>query len=90
VAHSKSAEKRVRQNEKARLRNRRAKAALRTTIKKYKKVLGSGDAAAAGVAFREVQKKLDKTVQKGILRKKTASRLKSRLSRKVVAKPAAT
>ena len=80
MAHSKSARKRVRQNLVRRLRNRSAKAALRTAIKKFSAAAGIGDAAAASAAFLLVQKKVDKVAAKSILRKGTADRIKARLA----------
>lgn len=80
MAHSKSAKKRIRQNARGRLRNRSTKSALRTTVKKFDAAVKQGDAEAAGEAFRKVQKKADATARKGIVHKKTAARLKSRLA----------
>ena len=90
MAHGKSAKKRIRQNAVRRLRNREAKSALRTTVKKFTRAAGAGDAEAARTALRNVQKKLDRTVSKGILRAGTADRIKSRLAARLKAvKPAA-
>jgi len=80
VATSKQAKKRIRQNARNRLRNRSAKSALRTTIKKFKSAVNAGDADAVADMYKTVQKKLDKTAAKGIVRKGAASRIKSRLS----------
>ncbi len=86
MAHGKSAKKRIRQNVARRLHNRQAKSALRTTVKKFNTALGAGDAAAAAAAYQGVQKKLDQAVAKGILRKGTADRMKSRLAARRAAK----
>jgi small subunit ribosomal protein S20 len=83
LAHSKSAKKRIRQNQDARTRNRSAKAALRTTIKKFNAAVESGDDSAAQAAFKAVQKNIDKTASKRILPKGRAARVKSRLSTKL-------
>ena len=80
MATSKSSKKRIRQNAVRRQRNSSAKSALRTTIKNFKATVKSGDADATASAFRAVQKKIDKTSGKGIVRKGTAARIKSRLS----------
>ena len=84
MAHSKSARKRVRQNAARRLRNRQAKSVLRTSVKKFI-AAGAGDAAAVTAAYRDVQKKLDQAVAKGILRKGAADRMKSRLAARLPA-----
>ncbi len=86
MAHGKSAKKRIRQNVARRLHNRQAKSALRTTVKKLTAALGAGEAAAATAAYHGVQKKLDQAVAKGIMRKGTADRMKSRLAAKLAAK----
>jgi len=83
LAHSKSARKRIRQNARRRLRNRSAKSALRTAIKKFRAALDSGDVAAASQAFRVVQERVDKTASKGIVHKRTAARIKARLAERL-------
>jgi len=62
------------------MRNRSAKATLRTAIKKFAATAKAGDAAAASAAFLVVQKKVDKVAVKNILRKGTADRIKARLA----------
>jgi small subunit ribosomal protein S20 len=80
VAHSKSAEKRVRQNATRRLRNRSAKSAQRTSMKKLTAAIDAGDIETANALYRDTQKILDKNVSKGIIVKGTASRIKSRIA----------
>ncbi len=80
MAHSKQARKRIRQNGERRLRNRSAKSALRTAIKTFKKDVPAGDAEVIGGALKTVQKRVDKSVQRGIIRKGAGSRIKSRLN----------
>ncbi len=83
LAHSKSAKKRIRQNKVRRLRNRSAKSALRTTVRRFHAAAASGDAEGAHEALRAVQKKMDKTASKGVLPKGRVNRVKSRLSSKL-------
>jgi small subunit ribosomal protein S20 len=85
LAHGKSAKKRIRQNLARRLHNRQAKSALRTSVKKFTGAARSGDAAAALAAYRAVQKRLDQTVSKGIMRAGTADRIKARLAARLSA-----
>ncbi|NQT86000.1 30S ribosomal protein S20 [bacterium] len=80
MAHSLSAQKRVRQNEKCRVRNRSAKSAMKTEVKKFLTVVGDGDVAAADAALRVACRALDKAASKGVVHKRTAARQKSRLS----------
>ena len=78
----KSAKKRLRQNIKHNLRNRTYKSALKTQMKKFLSVVKEGNAQVAQEELRLTVKKIDKGVVKGILHKNTASRKKSRLTKK--------
>ncbi len=91
MAHSLSAKKRVRQNEKSRLRNRRRNTALRSTIKSFLNLVQHGKVDEAEKALPKVCQAIDKVAAKGTLHKNTASRYKSRLSRRLngAKKPAA-
>lgn len=80
MPHSLSAKKRVRQDEKLRAKNRSAKSAVRTQVKKFLTTLESGDVAAAGEALRLATRALDKAASKGVLHKRTVARQKSRLA----------
>jgi small subunit ribosomal protein S20 len=86
MPHTHSAEKRLRQNEKRRLRNRAAKKAIRLQIKSFlAAVKGGGDAAAE---FKLAVKKLDKAAAKRVVHPNLAARKKSQLARLLQAKPA--
>jgi small subunit ribosomal protein S20 len=80
MPNHKSAEKRVRQNEKRRLINRSNRSSLRTQIKKLRTALTSGDAAQSQELLVPTIRTIDKAVNKGILHKNTAARYKSRLT----------
>ena len=80
MPNHKSAEKRVRQNEKRRLINRSNRSALRTEIKKLRTALSAGDKEQSQAQLNETISKIDKAVNKGILHKNTAARYKSRLT----------
>ncbi len=83
MANTKSAIKRIRQNEKRRLRNRMVKSKTRTYIKKAIKVIESKDLEAAKAAALTAIKALDKAAEKGVLHKNNAARRKSRLMRRL-------
>ena len=83
MAHSLSAKKRVRQNETHRTINRARKSMLKTQIKKFEDALKSGDQQKAQQEFKLLQKKLDKVASTSTMHKKTASRKKSRLAKKL-------
>lgn len=85
MANTKSAEKRNRQNIKARERNRAHRSTLRTAIKKLRAAVSSGDAAKAQELLPATLGVIDKTAQKKVIHTNTASRYKSRLAKKVAA-----
>lgn len=72
----KSAEKRVRTNEKRRQRNRRDRSKLRTAIKQVRE---ADSAEEAREAYTEVESLLDRLATKGVIHANTAARHKSRL-----------
>jgi small subunit ribosomal protein S20 len=76
---SRSAKKRLRQQERRRLRNRTARSALRTHIKRVRAAVAENDLARAETEFQATAKKLDQSAAKKIIHANTASRYKSRL-----------
>lgn len=76
-----SAEKRHRQSEERRLRNKAAKSAVRSSVKKFVAAAQKKDAVEAEASLHEMIKKLDTASRKGILKKNAASRKKSRMQR---------
>lgn len=79
MANTKSAKKRMLQNEKARLRNRRYVSGSRTAVKKARTAIESGDVSTAEVAVREACVALDRAASKGVIHDNNAARRKSRL-----------
>jgi small subunit ribosomal protein S20 len=75
-----SAEKRHRQSEDRRLRNKAAKSAVKTSVKKFV-VLTEKKDPEAGAALREMTKKIDTAARKGIIKKNAAARKKSRMQK---------
>ena len=83
MAHSLSAKKRIRQNEKRRARNRARKDLLKTEVKAFNAVLTAGDFAKAEEQLKSVVSRLDRTAAKHTIHKNTAARKRSRLTRKL-------
>ena len=83
MANHKSAEKRIRQNEKRRLVNRQNRSAMRTEIKKLRSALALGDVATAQETLPAIVSVIDRSVQKGVLHRNAAARYKSRLTIRV-------
>ncbi|MGO8694303.1 MAG: 30S ribosomal protein S20 [Rectinemataceae bacterium] len=80
---NKSAEKRQRQNEKRRLRNKTEKTAIRSSAKKIVTAALGKDKAAAETALKDMIKRIDTAARKGIVKKNSAARKKSRMQRMV-------
>ncbi len=83
MPNHKSAEKRVRQNEKRRDINRSNRGRLRTSIRKLRAELTSGDAKTLQELLPATISTIDKAVQKGVLHRNAAARYKSRLTARV-------
>ena len=80
MPNHKSAEKRVRQNEKRRVINRSHRSKVRTYIKRLRAALDSGKSEDVQNVLPEVMSVIDKSVQKGVMHKNAAARYKSRLT----------
>jgi len=83
MANSASAAKRVRQQERNRIRNRARKQRLKTETRKLLDALHDGKTDAAKDSYRVLTKHLDQTAAKGTLHKNTAARRKSRLAKRL-------
>ncbi len=82
MPNHKSAEKRVRQNERRRLINRSNRARLRSSIKDLRAAL-DGDAKEVVALLPKTISEIDKAIQKGVLPRNAAARHKSRLTTRV-------
>ncbi len=83
MAHSLSAKKRVRQNDKRRARNRHRKTLVRDEVKTYNAAITAGDINKAEAELQKVVVMLDKTAAKRTIHKNAAARKRSRLTRKL-------
>ena len=85
LAHSLSAIKRIRQNEKRRLRNRANRSTLRTQIKRVRKAVDEEDFETARALLPRTASLVHRMVKKGTIHGNTGSRYLSRLARRVPA-----
>ncbi|HZH31013.1 MAG TPA: 30S ribosomal protein S20 [Pyrinomonadaceae bacterium] len=83
MPNHKSAEKRMRQNERRKGINRSNRTRLRTEIKKLRAAITGEDAGALQAALSHAVSTIDKSVQKGVLHRNAAARYKSRLTARV-------
>lgn len=81
MANIKSQKKRIKTNEKARVRNKMQKSAMRTAIKKLEKAIENGE--TTDLLIKDCYKKVDTAVSKGLIHQNKANRLKSRLTLKI-------
>jgi small subunit ribosomal protein S20 len=87
LANTKSAKKRIRSNERKRVRNTMYRSRVKTAVKKAEQSIFTGTPDEATI--REAISTLDKAAGKGILHKNNAARRKSRLMKKLNAAAAA-
>ncbi len=83
MANIKSSKKAIKVIAKKTEENHDYAARVKNTIKACEKAIAANDAAAAKEALDKVQKNVDKAVSKGVMKKNTADREKSRLNKKV-------
>ena len=79
MAHTRSALKRLRQNERRRLRNRLYRTTARTYVKRARQLIEEGRLDEAQQMVQKAVSALDRAAQKGIIHKNNAARRKSRL-----------
>ena len=77
-----SSKKRMRQAERARLRNKSTRSSLRTSLKK---ILETNSKEEAEALINRTQSIIDKTAKKGVIHRNAAARYKSRVRRHVAA-----
>jgi small subunit ribosomal protein S20 len=81
VANIASQVKRNRQTVTRNERNKAVRSTLKTHLKKFRTAVESGDADAAGEAFRAASRKLDKAAQSGVVHGNYAANKKSKMSK---------
>ena len=78
----KSAIKRVNIIEKKTLKNNMIKSSYKTSVKKFEEAVVAGNKEEAQALLTDTIKKVDQACTKGIIKKNTASRKKSALTKK--------
>ncbi len=79
----KSAKKRVLVSEAKAARNKAARSALKTDIKKFDAAVADGNRSEADVAYKVVMKALDKAALRGLLHKNNVAHKKSSMTLKL-------
>jgi small subunit ribosomal protein S20 len=83
VANHASAKKRARQTIKRTARNRHIRTNVRTSVKRVRAAIETGDPGAAKKALIDAVSHIDGAVSKGIFHRKTGSRYIARLTHQV-------
>jgi len=83
VANIKSQIKRNKTNEKARLRNKSVKSALKTSVRRFRTAAEAGDKDLAQTELVAAGRSLDKAVSKGVIHANQAANRKSAMALRV-------
>ncbi len=83
MANIKSQKKRIKTNEKRRVRNQAVKSELKTMVRKTREAVEVGDKDLAEESLKKTSRKLDVAVSKGIIHKNQAANRKSKLAKRV-------
>ena len=85
MANIKSQLKRIKTNEKARLRNKAVKSSVKTAVRKFRSAADAGDPVAAQALLRDASRQLDKAASKGVLHPNQAANKKSAMAKRAAA-----
>ena len=83
MANIKSSKKAIKVIAKKTVNNHELKMRVANLIKNCEKAIAAGEVEKAGALLKDIQKYTDKAVSKGLIKKNTADRQKSRLTEKV-------
>ena len=85
MANIKSQIKRIKTNEKARLRNKAVKSSLKTAVRKFRAAADAGDRDVALTELRNASRALDKATSKGVIHPNQAANKKSAMAKRAAA-----
>ena len=83
MANIKSQIKRIKTNEKARLRNKSVKSALKTAVRRFRAAAEAGDKVAAERELLIASRNLDQAATKGVIHTNQAANRKSAMALRV-------
>ena len=86
MANIKSQVKRIKTNEKARQRNKAVTSRLKSSIRKFRDALTSGDSSKVQSELRSASRLLDVAVAKGVIHRNNAANKKSAMAKAAAAK----
>ena len=82
MANIKSQIKRIKTNEKARVRNKAVKSSLKTAVRRFREAADAGQREDALTALESASRQLDKAVSKGIIHANQAANKKSAMAQR--------
>ncbi len=82
MANIKSQLKRIKTNEKRRVRNKSVKSSVKTAIRKFREAAEAGDKDKAVELLRDASKRLDKAASKGVIHANQAANKKSAMAKR--------
>lgn len=85
MPNTKSAKKRLRQNENRRQHNRARKSALRSQLRRVREAVKAGDTEKAEQEYVIAARRLDRAGARNLIHKNAAARTKSRLQKAIKA-----
>ncbi len=81
MANIKSQIKRIKTNEKARLRNKSVRSSFKTAIRRFRDALTSGDSKVIATELKTASRELDVAVSKGVIHANNAANKKSAMAK---------
>ena len=85
MANIKSQIKRIRTNEKARLRNKSVRSSLKTAVRSFREAADAGDRESIETRLRAASRALDKAASKGVIHANQAANRKSAMAKRAAA-----
>ncbi|MBV2363076.1 30S ribosomal protein S20 [Streptomonospora nanhaiensis] len=83
MANIKSQKKRIKQNERRRLRNQSVRSSLKTAVRKFREAAEAGDVEQATTLQRAAARQLDVAASKGVIHKNQAANRKSAIAKRL-------
>lgn len=81
MANIKSQIKRIKTNEKARLRNKSVRSSFKTAIRRFRDALSAGDSKVIATELQSASRALDVAVAKGVIHSNQAANKKSAMAK---------
>ena len=81
MANIKSQIKRIKTNEKARLRNKTVRSSVKTAIRRFREAVAAGDSSTIATELKTASRELDVAVSKGVIHANQAANKKSAMAK---------